>query len=308
MKSLITAIAVVAAFSAVSPAEAQQPAATQPAQQQPAPAYNPHRVGLLIGELNGEQARQVSGERKQNDNEAYRNQFLEGVRAALLADTAHTAYIDGLSVGMTMLKGIIDMGQKDCPVDRDELYKGYVETFMGKGLDRQEYLKIQEELDAILGPRVQAYRARMEEAQKLEQERRQKLAGDNLLAGRVFIDSLKKADKSIQTTESGLSYKVIKKGKGPNVTPDDQADVIYNGKFIDGREFDSSKGQPVSFTTNGLIRGFSEGLQLMNKGAKYILYIPSDLAYGANAPDAIGPNQTLVFEVEVKDIQTPKAE
>lgn len=103
-------------------------------------------------------------------------------------------------------------------------------------------------------------------------------------------------------TESGLAYRVIQKGKGPSPSEVAKVKVIYTGKFVDGKEFDSSKGKPVEFSVGGLIKGFTEGLKLMNKGAKYILYIPGNLAYGEQAPPEIGPNRTLIFEVELVDI------
>ncbi|BFM13715.1 macrophage infectivity potentiator Mip [Simiduia litorea] len=115
--------------------------------------------------------------------------------------------------------------------------------------------------------------------------------------------------EGVQTTESGLQYKVLTEGKGAQPTTDDSVTVHYKGTLIDGTEFDSSytRGEPATFPVTGVIPGWTEALQLMNKGAKYELYIPSDLAYGPGGTGPIGPNSALVFEVELLDIVKPEA-
>ena len=106
----------------------------------------------------------------------------------------------------------------------------------------------------------------------------------------------------MKTTASGLQYKVEKEGTGAQPKPTDMVTVNYRGTLIDGTEFDSSykRGQPATFPVNGVIKGWTEALQLMKQGAKYQLFIPSSLAYGERAmgPD-IGPNSTLIFDVEL---------
>jgi FKBP-type peptidyl-prolyl cis-trans isomerase FklB len=111
--------------------------------------------------------------------------------------------------------------------------------------------------------------------------------------------------KEVTTTESGLQYEVIKEGKGENPKPTSQVTVHYEGTTIDGQVFDSSKqrGQPATFGLNQVIKGWTEGLQLMNPGSVYKLYIPSELAYGERgAGQMIGPGETLIFEVELISI------
>lgn len=125
----------------------------------------------------------------------------------------------------------------------------------------------------------------------------------NLAAGEKFISDLKTNDPTVVTTPSGLVYKVLEKGEGPNVGPNQTALINYTGRLVNGEQFDSSNGTPIRLSPSQVIPGFGEGLQLMNKGAKYILYIPSDLAYGMQAPPVIGPGQTLIFELEVVDIE-----
>lgn len=108
--------------------------------------------------------------------------------------------------------------------------------------------------------------------------------------------------EGVKTTPSGLQYEVLTEGKGKMPKATDTVEVNYRGLLLDGTEFDSSykRGKSISFPLNGVIPGWTEGLQLMKEGAKYRFTIPSQLAYGSSgAGGAIGPNETLIFEVEL---------
>jgi FKBP-type peptidyl-prolyl cis-trans isomerase len=109
----------------------------------------------------------------------------------------------------------------------------------------------------------------------------------------------------VKSTADGLQYEVLTEGKGPKPKASDTVKVNYVGTKVDGTKFDSSydRGEPATFPLNGVIKGWSEGLQLMPVGSKYRFVIPSELAYGENAPPSIGPNATLIFEVELLDIE-----
>ena len=110
--------------------------------------------------------------------------------------------------------------------------------------------------------------------------------------------------EGVKTTASGLQYKVLKEGNGAQPKPTDTVTVNYRGTLINGTEFDSSykRGQPATFPVNGVIKGWTEALELMKVGSKYQLFIPSNLAYGERAvsPD-LGANSTLIFDVELLD-------
>ncbi len=125
----------------------------------------------------------------------------------------------------------------------------------------------------------------------------------NAKEGREFLAANKKK-KGVVTTPSGLQYRVIKKGNGARPTASDKVRVQYRGKLIDGTEFDSSykRNKPAEFGLKKVIKGWTEGLQLMKEGAKYEFYIPASLAYGKNGPPVIGPEKTLIFEVELLKI------
>ncbi|GIT05795.1 MAG: hypothetical protein CM1200mP29_12060 [Verrucomicrobiota bacterium] len=127
----------------------------------------------------------------------------------------------------------------------------------------------------------------------------------NKAEGEAFLAKVKK-EEGVKTTASGLAYKVLTAGTGASPKPTNQVTVHYTGKLISGKVFDSSvqRGQPATFPLNRVIPGWTEGLQLMKKGGKSILYIPSNLAYGARgAGGVIPPNATLVFEVELLEIK-----
>jgi FKBP-type peptidyl-prolyl cis-trans isomerase FklB len=127
----------------------------------------------------------------------------------------------------------------------------------------------------------------------------------NKQEGEAFLAS-NKTKEGVVTLPSGLQYKIIKQGSGPKPTPDDTVECHYRGTLIDGTEFDSSykRNQPTSFPVKGVIRGWTEALQLMPVGSKWELYVPSVLAYGERGTgQAIAPNATLIFEVELISIK-----
>ncbi len=136
-------------------------------------------------------------------------------------------------------------------------------------------------------------------------EKMKGLAEKNGKEGEAFLAENKKKE-GVKTTASGLQYKVITAGKGPMPKDTDTVSVNYRGTLIDGTEFDSSykRGEAVSFPVNGVIKGWTEALQLMKVGSKWQLFIPSNIAYGERgAGGQIGPNATLIFEVELLSIQ-----
>ena len=133
-------------------------------------------------------------------------------------------------------------------------------------------------------------------------------AKNNLDNGNKFLaENGKKA--GVTTTASGLQYQVMTAGKGAKPGPKDGVKVHYKGSLLDGKTFDSSydRGEPAVMPLEGVIPGWQEGIQLMPVGSKYTFWIPAKLAYGEQAPPMIGPNQVLVFEVELLDIIKPGA-
>ena len=129
--------------------------------------------------------------------------------------------------------------------------------------------------------------------------------GRNVEEGKAFLEKNSKRE-GVKTTASGLQYEVLKEGSGAKPKATDTVKVHYHGTLIDGTVFDSSveRGEPISFPLNGVIKGWTEGVQLMPVGSKFKFVIPSDLAYGERgAGGKIGPNSTLIFEVELLAIE-----
>ena len=134
---------------------------------------------------------------------------------------------------------------------------------------------------------------------KKQDAKNQRLAIDS----KIFLEE-NKQKVGVMTTESGLQYLILSEGRGNNPTLNDNVTVHYHGTLIDGTIFDSSvdRKQPATFPLNGVIPGWQEALQMMSVGSKWKIFIPSELAYGESGAGAIGPNSTLIFEVELLSI------
>ena len=144
------------------------------------------------------------------------------------------------------------------------------------------------------------------EFEKREQKKREDMLASvdkNKEEGEKFLKE-NGQKKEIKTTKSGLQYQVLQKGNGNRPTANSTVKVHYTGKLLSGKVFDSSieRGEPMEFPVGAVIPGWTEGLQLMDEGSKYILYIPSSLAYGDNPVGDIPPGSTLIFEVELIQI------
>ncbi len=147
---------------------------------------------------------------------------------------------------------------------------------------------------------LMAYQQQLQERQNEQQE---ELAQKNSEAGEAFL--AENADREgVETTESGLQYEILEEGDGDKPGESDRVKVHYTGELLSGEVFDSSRerGEPVTFGLNQVIPGWTEGLQLMNEGSRAKLYIPSELAYGPGGNHSIGPNETLVFDVELIEV------
>jgi len=146
------------------------------------------------------------------------------------------------------------------------------------------------------------------EIQKQQQEKAQQASAANKTEGEAFLAANKSKD-GVVTLPSGLQYKILTAGTGPKPTASDSVKCNYRGTLIDGKEFDSSykRGQPATFEVGQVIKGWTEALQLMPVGSKWQIFVPSSLGYGERGAGAeIGPNATLIFEVELLSIEEKK--
>ncbi len=195
----------------------------------------------------------------------------------------------------------VDLGSSLQPVKQDvdiaALKAGLDDAFNGTTpkLDDAAREEVKNNVARKMQERQQAERT--EQAQKAQQE------GENFLAENAKRDGVK-------VTESGLQYEVLTEGSGAKPTAEDRVTVHYKGTLINGEEFDSSyaRGQPVTFPLSNVIPGWTEGVQLMAPGAKYKFVIPSALGYGERGAGVkIGPNETLIFEVELISVEKADA-
>lgn len=227
-----------------------------------------------------------------------KNSIVKGVMHVLDTDTADKGYIAGLSIGISIQNAIMQFSE-NAPIDKNLLMSEFKTALMQDSASDVEMQQINAQFQALYQQLQQRAIRKMEEEKAKSPE-----AVQNKITGESFIKNKKAENPKIITTESGLSYEIITEGTGEKVKDGDVASVKYVGKLIDGTEFDNSNGEARNFRVNQVVPGFSEGLKLMNKGSKVILYIPGELGYGVNGmPQAgIGPNSTLVFEVELVDI------
>jgi len=199
------------------------------------------------------------------------------------------SYAIGMNIGKSIHKDSVD-------VDLSILMRGIKDSMKdGKTLLTDDEAKA-------------ALTALQAEMRKKQEEKMLVQAESNKKAGEAFLADNKTKD-GVVTLPSGLQYKILREGTGPKPATTDTVVCNYKGTLLDNTEFDSSykRGQPATFPVSGVIKGWTEALQLMSVGSKWELFIPSDLAYGVPGRPGIGPNATLVFEVELMSIQ-PKAE
>lgn len=157
--------------------------------------------------------------------------------------------------------------------------------------------------EATMRPLLQRFQQEFEQRERAKQEQMTASKDQNIADGKKFLAE-NALNKSVYQTKSGLQYKIIKKGNGKHPQATDQVKVHYTGKLLNGKVFDSSvqRGEPITFGLNQVIPGWTEGLQLMDEGSSYILYIPSNLAYGDQNMGEIPAGSTLIFEVELLEV------
>ncbi len=196
----------------------------------------------------------------------------------LETDKQKISYIFGIQVGQNMM-------QEGVELDIEAFKAGVADMMAGQ----------QPQLDQATAEQVvQAYQA--QKAQELA-----KVMNEKQAQAKAFMEENAKKD-GVVTTDSGLQYEVLKEGDGATPTENDKVIANYKGTLIDGTVFDSSydRGEPATFPVNGVIQGWQEALKMMKEGSKWRIVVPANLAYGPRgAGNLIGPNETLIFEIEL---------
>jgi FKBP-type peptidyl-prolyl cis-trans isomerase FkpA len=203
----------------------------------------------------------------------------------------------GASIGMYMQRNLEEHQKLDLELDQALIMRGFSDSMAGNSaIEKEEIQALLMNLDATMKEKQQAKMVADAEA--------------NVATGLLFLEENAKKE-GVQVTESGLQYVVLVPAEGEKPAATDTVTVHYTGTFLDGTTFDSSResGKPVSFPLNGVIKGWTEGVQLMSVGSKFEFTIPSELAYGANGyPPTIPGNAVLAFEIELLSIQKAEAE
>lgn len=206
---------------------------------------------------------------------------------AVETDMERVSYAIGYDIGRSI------HGEQIEGLDLDVLFRGMKDATTGEGI-----LTDDEMMEALM---------KFQQDMMDRQQRQARELGDaNLSAGEAFLAENAQRD-DVQVTPSGLQYRVITPGQGNRPRTSSEVTVHYRGTLIDGTEFDSSfsRGEPATFELNRVIPGWTEGLQLMQEGATYEFFIPSDLGYGSRGTSGvIGPNAVLIFEVELISINS----
>jgi FKBP-type peptidyl-prolyl cis-trans isomerase len=205
--------------------------------------------------------------------------------AELETEAQQLGYIIGMDIGNSLK-------QQNTELDLDSLFEAIRATYNDEPLAMTP-----EEAAAVREEYIAKRRAEAEAG-------RQAQASANAAEGDKFLLE-NRSKEGVQVTDSGLQYKVLEMGDGAKPVPTDKVTVHYRGTLLNGEEFDSSysRNQPMTFQLDQVIAGWTEGLQLMPVGSKFMFYIPPNLAYGPAGGGPIGPNATLIFEVELLGIE-----
>ena len=222
----------------------------------------------------------------------------EITKADLKTEDDNISYSLGFSMGSRFIRDGLD-------INLEIFQEGVKDGFTGS-----KQILNEEEVQKTMMALQQKMMAKRQAEHMKEMEERKNLGEANKEKGEKFLEE-NKAKEGVITLESGLQYKILKKGTGASPKATDTVKCHYKGTTIDGEEFDSSykRGEPATFALNKVIKGWTEGLQLMKEGGKWEFFIPPELAYGAmGSGPQIGPNEVLIFEVELLGIEKPKTE
>ncbi len=233
-----------------------------------------------------------------NHEKSDKEAFLRGMQIVFGADDSKNTQM-GMQVALQLSGELAQMKQQGLDVDRVAVMNAFKAAFLNDSVDYGQ-LSVASDHFRML------YQRAIDEAQATK-EAEKAAAGevDNIKAGQEYVEKFKAENPEAKTTNNGLTYLIEVEGEAPTPAEDATVVVNYTGKHINGEVFDSTDGRgPATFNLQGVVPGFREGLMLLGKGGKATLVIPGSLAYGPNgAGNDIQPNETLIFDVELLDIQ-----
>jgi FKBP-type peptidyl-prolyl cis-trans isomerase FklB len=293
--SVLAAAIILAGSAAAQQTPATNPSSTPPASATPAttdssvPAAKPATPAKPAAKpATASATKTQTGTAAKSSTGAAAQHHLAAAPLVLKTDKDKQSYAIGMNIGRSIHRDGVD-------VDPNILLRGIKDAIAGG-----KTVLTEDEAKAVM--------ANLQANLRKEQAEKEQLAGEtNKKAGDAFLAENKTND-GVVTLPSGLQYKILTQGTGPKPTASDTVVCNYKGTLIDNSEFDSSysRHQPLTIPVGGVIKGWTEALQLMPVGSKWQLFIPSDLAYGPQAKGPIGPNSTLIFEVELLSIQEKK--
>jgi len=206
------------------------------------------------------------------------------------------SYSLGYNIGKNLENNI---SNDSIDISKNALLAGFQDGFAkGTGVITEEAIQ------QVMLLFQQELKAKQDLKMQQEEQMRNSMGEESRIQGEEFL-ARNRNEEGVKVTESGLQYKIINQGEGKRPTATNTVKVHYTGRLVDGKVFDSSvqRGEPIEFPLNGVIPGWTEGLQYVNEGGTILLFIPSDLAYGERGAGAsIPPNSTLIFEVQLLEI------
>lgn len=225
-------------------------------------------------------------------NDKTREDMIRGIRIAL-SEGNNDGVAMGMQIGVKILQEMQQFEEMGLNLDPNILLGQFIKAFNEDSVDMVALRTLSNSLsNAMSQARVVQHENKIAELANSPE------AQQNAISGKAFLDK-KRTEEGVNATESGLLYTVDVAGDTSDITDNAPLKVIYKGMLIDGTVFDQ-RTEAVAMAPGSVVPGFGEGMKLIGKGGKGTLYIPAELAYGLEAPEVIGPNQVLVFEIEIE--------
>lgn len=236
---------------------------------------------------------------EQQDPSIKKDNIIKGVQIVFGAPADRGTQI-GIQFGLQMLNEMKQLEEMGINVDRSLMLANFKKAFLQDSIDQDAAQRAYALYQGMVN-RVQAEKRAREEARIAESPE----ALSNVADGADFVNAAKKADASVKTTQSGLSYKIENAGEGNPVEGAKRLKLKYTERKIDGSVIASTSEDGRTVYLNNVVPGLSEGLKMLSKGGKAVFYVPGELAYGVNGVPSrnVGPNETIVYDVEVLDVE-----